>query len=113
MPRGGRRNGAGRKRGSENRETQEARAMLAANSGRLLRKAIQLATAAEPNVTILCKLIERILPSLHAADVEVRTRMRFEGQSPAFLAELADEYEKCQAAKGVLLVDEIPDSANN
>ena len=86
--------------------------MLAANSGRLLRKAIQLATAAEPNVAVLCRLLDKLLPSMHTQAIQAELNMRrpFEDADPAFLAKLADEWAERQAAKGVPLV---PDSANN
>ena len=62
-PKGGRRRGAGRPKGSGDKNLQLVRDALKMNRERLITKAISLALGRRPNVKVLCKLLDKILPT--------------------------------------------------
>lgn len=74
MPRGGFRSGAGRKPGSVNKDSQLARDLLKENKELLIQRAIALATANKPNIPVLLKLLDKVLPSLSSADIEANIK---------------------------------------
>ena len=63
--------GKGRPKGSPNRSTQEARELLESNRNALIQRALDLAlvkTLDKTNVTILNKLLDKLIPTLQATD---------------------------------------------
>lgn len=69
MPKGGRREGAGRKKGSENKTTKAARDLLLENRERIIKRSIDLALDKEtPNVQLLSKLLDKLIPTLQSID---------------------------------------------
>ena len=85
--RGGARRNAGRKRNSGDKRLEAVREALAANRDRLINTAIKMATGKRPDRVVLCKLIDKVLPSLHSATVaaEVSERLPFGAKSPGEL----------------------------
>jgi hypothetical protein len=55
--------------GSGDKRLQLVRDALAENRPVLIRQAIRLATGKKPNVVVLCKLLDKILPSLHCSEI--------------------------------------------
>jgi hypothetical protein len=93
---GGRRRGAGRPRGGGDVRLRLVRNVLAENREKLITKAIKLATGPKPHVNVLCKLLDKILPSLHSQAItgELFNRRPFEDVDPAFLADLMHRYDE-------------------
>jgi hypothetical protein len=85
--RGGRREGAGRKPGSQNKDTKEVRELLHSNKSKLVEKAIKMALAG--NVVVLNKLLDKLLPTLNensnliTFEDWLKTNMQSRGQAEA------------------------------
>jgi hypothetical protein len=96
MARGGRRPGSGRPKGSPNKNTQACRELLQVNRELILQKAIALATKKDPNIPILLKLVDKIVPTLHSSKIgaDVHTDSPFEGVDNSTIASILLEYQK-------------------
>lgn len=94
--RGGARKGAGRKKNNGDARLELVRQVLEAHRTELIGTAIRMATGRKPCVPVLCKLIDKVLPSLHSQEVSgvVRTQERFTNLDDAkrLLDEFAMEY---------------------
>lgn len=93
--RGGRRKGAGRKPNSGDARLELVREALAENREKLVRSAIKLATGKKPDRVVLCKLLDKVLPSLHSQQVEAEvwtTDMRAFPESDAEIDKKLLEY---------------------
>jgi len=66
---GGRRRGAGRPKGTGNKELQAVRDALRENRDALVRRALRLALAKKPNIPVLLKLLDKVAPSMHTSEV--------------------------------------------
>lgn len=64
--RGGKREGAGRKRGSLNKQIDEIRGLLEDDKEKLIKKAVKMAL--DGNAVIMNKLLDKLLPNLNSID---------------------------------------------
>lgn len=55
---------------------QDVKELLALNAPNIVNKAIALATSSEPNMVILSKLLDKILPSLQAGSLEMNAKIK-------------------------------------
>lgn len=69
--RGGRRKGAGRKQNSGDKRLELVREALSENREKLIGTAVKLATGKKPHPAVLCKLLDKVLPSLAATTASV------------------------------------------
>jgi hypothetical protein len=72
--RGGKRDGAGRPRGSGDKNLQLVRAALKANEAKILNRSIRLALKKEPCIPVLLKLVDKLLPSLHSQAIKAEVQ---------------------------------------
>ena len=69
---GGKRPGAGRPKGSGDKNLQLVRDALHEHREPLIRKALKLALKKEPSIPVLLKLIDKVAPSLLAQQIEMK-----------------------------------------
>lgn len=84
-PVGGRRDGAGRKKGGHNKNSnvKAVNELLGANRVLILQKAITLATKKQPNEKILNKLLDKVLPNISYEDFMSMLKTELRTQDPS------------------------------
>ena len=94
---GGYRPGSGRKKGGGGLAHQEARELLSLNSSPIVNKALKLALDIKyPNIMILSKLLDKVLPTLTLGSLEVDAKIKggLKSIPDAQLKEMIKEFSK-------------------